>query len=84
MSRYGAPFAGGWMTWPLRWLHPVETALNVYDTMSAVTSAMSRLKGDDLDKWNSENARLSRSALAINRLRDAMEAKQADNDETAT
>lgn len=73
MQRYGAPYSGGWMHWPVKWLLPVETALNVYDTLTAVNTAMSRLSGEQLASWQAENSRIVKSALEITRLRDELE-----------
>jgi hypothetical protein len=73
MEKYGPPFAGGWMSWPLSWFRPVQTALNAYDTLTAVNRAMSHLEGDALRKWQGENGRLIETALAIQRLRDELE-----------
>jgi len=66
------------MRWPLKWLRPVETALNVYQAMSSVTTAMGRLKGDALEQWNKENAKTVAAALAIQRLRDDLENGEND------
>ncbi len=65
LERYGAPFDGGWMSWPVRWLYPVETALYVYQVLTAVKRAMSTLDGDALDKWQAQNGRLLEAALDI-------------------
>lgn len=73
MERYGAPYSGGWMSWPLRWLTPVETALNVYNTLRAVNDAMSRLEGDALYEWQTRNKRVVQSALDIQAIRDEVE-----------
>ena len=62
------------MTWPLRWLIPVETARNVFDTVSAVNRAMSEYEGDALDKWRQRNQRLIHAALAIEEIRSEAEA----------
>jgi hypothetical protein len=82
MQRLGAPFDGGWMKWPLRWLRPVETALNVYEILTAVGQAMSTLKEDRLEKWRQENQRLIKQSLDIQRVRDELEsdAKQDTTD----
>ena len=74
LERFGAPYSGGWMTWPLRWLIPVETARNVFDTVSAVNRAMSEYEGDALDKWRQRNQRLIHAALAIEEIRSEAEA----------
>jgi hypothetical protein len=73
MQRYGPPFAGGYRQWPLRWLKPVSTALNVYEVLTAFHRATSRLKGDDLAAWKNENKRLVKSALDIERIRSDLE-----------
>ena len=65
----GAPWAGGWMQWPARWLIATETARSVYDTLTAVNRALNTLEGDALDTWRNENSRLLDAALAIERLR---------------
>jgi hypothetical protein len=61
------------MTWPLHWLRPVETALNVCRILTSVNEAMDRLEGDALDRWNRKNGRLVKAALDIQRLRDRLE-----------
>jgi len=61
------------MRWPLKWLRPVETALNTYHALYTVQTAMQRLDGDALAKWNSENSRTVQAALAIQQLRDELE-----------
>jgi hypothetical protein len=61
------------MTWPLKWFRPVQTALNTYDTLTAVNRAMSHMEGDALRKWQSENGRLIETALDIQRMRDELE-----------
>lgn len=61
------------MQWPARWLLPAEVALNVYDTLRAVNQAMANLDGERLSKWNAENGRLLKTALAIQKLRDGLE-----------
>jgi hypothetical protein len=73
LEKYGAPFAGGWTTWPLKWFMPVQIASNTYDTLTAVNRAMSRLDGEALDKWRSENGRLINAALTIQQIRDELE-----------
>jgi len=78
MERYGAPFAGGFMQWPLKWLRPVETAMNVYQTLTAVNSAMKRMEGEALTKWKTDNARSVRMAVDIERLRAAMDEDGGD------
>lgn len=76
LERFGAPYAGGWMTWPARWLIPAETARGVYDAMTAVKRAMSSLQGDALEKWKADNAGAVKTALWAERLRD----EDGDND----
>jgi hypothetical protein len=61
------------MEWPLKWFIPVEVALNVYHTLTAVNTAMSKLKDDALTKWQSENSRLIDAALHIQAIRDGVE-----------
>lgn len=78
MKRFGAPFGGGWMNWPLRWLLPVELALNVYETLTAVGWAMSNLEGDSLTRWQAENTRLTKAALEIQNMRDGIETENDD------
>jgi hypothetical protein len=80
LQRYGAPFAGGWMQWPLKWLTPVQIAMNVYDTLTAFNAAMERFsemngkaRADAERKWMAKNGRLVQRALAIQRLRDELE-----------
>ena len=73
MQRYGAPYSGGWMQWPLRWLLPVETALNVYNALNAVNDATSRLEGAALEQWRQRNARTLEAALNIHAIRDELE-----------
>jgi len=73
MQRYGPPFAGGYRQWPLRWLKPVSTALNVYEVLTAFNRATSRLKGADLAAWKNENNRLVKAALDIERVRAELE-----------
>lgn len=79
MQRYGAPFPNGWMNWPLRWLLPVETALHVYDVLTAVGDAMSRLEGEALEKWQARHERLCKQAVDIQAIRE--EAEEAADDE---
>jgi hypothetical protein len=73
MQRYGAPYGGGWMEWPLKWLKPVETALNVYNALTAVNDATSRLEGDALVKWNERNKRTLQACLSIHAIREELE-----------
>lgn len=70
MERFGAPFAGGWMAWPLRWVRRVELALNVYGALTTVGRAMSLYDGEALGKWQRENQRLVDAVAAIQRMRD--------------
>lgn len=58
------------MRWPLKWFTPVETALNVYGVLTSVKSAMGRLEGEALAKWQTEHFREVRMALSIERMRD--------------
>jgi hypothetical protein len=74
IERYGSPFSGGFMSWPLKWLIPVETALNVYNTLTAVNHAMNTYEGEHLAKWQTANARLVQSALDIQAIREEVEA----------
>lgn len=62
------------MQWPLKWVKRVELSLNVYDTLTAVNDAVSRLEGKMLDEWNKRNAKLVEAALNIVAIRDEMEA----------
>lgn len=78
IEQYGPPFAGGWMEWPLKWLHPVETAHNVYRVLSEYTDAMNRYEDDALQDWRKRNARLEKAALAIIRMRDELEGDDGD------
>lgn len=73
MERYGAPYSGGWMQWPLKWLRPVDTALNVYYTLKNVGDAMSKLEGKALAEWQGRNQRLLDAAAAIAAIRDDVE-----------
>jgi hypothetical protein len=56
------------MQWPLRWLRPVETALNVYNVMTAAQRGM-KLEGEALKKWKKDNKRLLQAALDIEAIR---------------
>lgn len=62
------------MQWPLRWFKRVELALNVYDTLTTVNDAVSRLEGKVLADWNSRNAKMVEAALNITAIRDELEA----------
>jgi hypothetical protein len=75
IERYGAPFDRGWMHWPLRWLTPVETALNVYQTLSSVKRAMSNYSDNPeaLKKWNERNSDIVQAALDIEAIRQEIE-----------
>lgn len=72
MERFGAPFAGGWLSWPLRWVRRVEMALNVYGALTTVGRAMSMYENDTnaLAKWQRENQRLVDAVAEIQRMRD--------------
>ena len=74
MQRYGAPFAGGWMNWPIRWLLPVELALHVHEVLTAVADALGRLEGEALEKWQARNERLLKQALSYQAIREETEA----------
>lgn len=74
MQRYGAPFAGGWLNWPARWLLPVEMALHVHEVLTAVADAMSRWEGEALDKWKERNERLIKQAFNYQAIRAEIEA----------
>ena len=74
MQRYGAPYAGGWMNWPIRWLLPVELALHTYEVLSSVADALGRLEGEALEKWQNRNERLLQQALDIQAIREEAEA----------
>lgn len=73
MQRYGAPFNGGWMNWPISWLLPVELALHIHEVLTAVNDAVGRLEGDALEKWRGRNERLLQQALDIQAIRDELE-----------
>lgn len=73
MQRYGAPYSGGYRQWPLKWLTPVEAALNVYNALTAVNDAINRLEGEALEQWNQRNARTVQAALDIHAIRDELE-----------
>ena len=73
IQRYGPPVAGGWLNWPLRILIPAETALNVFETLTAVNNAMIRMEGDALARWQRQNAAVVRQALLIERIRSDVE-----------
>ena len=62
------------MNWPAAWLLPVETALFVHDTLTAVNDARGRLEGEALEKWTGRNARLVQAAMNIQAIRDELEA----------
>jgi hypothetical protein len=68
LRRYGDPWAGGWMTWPVRWLIDVETAEDAYTALTEVNRAMARLDGDRLAEWQRDNAGMVKRALAIEAL----------------
>jgi len=74
MQRFGSPYEGGWKNWPAAWLLPVETALHVYETLTAVNDARGRLEGDALEKWTARNARVVQAAMNIQAIRDEVEA----------
>jgi hypothetical protein len=61
------------MEWPLKWLKPVETALNVYNALTAVNDATSRLEGAALEQWRQRNKRTLEAALNVHAIRDEME-----------
>jgi hypothetical protein len=79
IERYGAPFDGGWMRWPLRWLIPVEAALNVYQTLSSVKRAMHTYSNNPeaLARWQEQNGRLLEAALDIEAIRNEEERRSA-------
>lgn len=68
LKRYGDPWPGGWMTWPLRWLLDAEQAEDAYTALTEVNRAMSRLEGERLAEWQAEHWRMVDKALEIERL----------------
>jgi hypothetical protein len=79
LRRYGAPWEGGWMSWPVRWLIDTETAEDAYTALTEVNRAMSRLEGERLEEWQRDNAKMVRRALEIEALLDA-ETNEGDTD----
>lgn len=78
-ERFGSPYNGGYRQWPYKWLMPVEMALSTYHALKAVNQANRAYKGDPkgLAQWKSENERLVKYVLDVERL--VAEQSESDN-----
>lgn len=70
LKRYGDPWPGGWMSWPVRWLLDAEMAEDAYTALTEVNRAMRQYEGDRLIEWQRDNAQMVRRAMEIEALLD--------------
>lgn len=68
LKRYGEPWAGGWMVWPVKWVIEMETAEDAYTALTETNRAMSKLDGDALDEWRANHSHYVNRALEIETL----------------
>lgn len=68
MKRYGDPWPGGWMAWPVKWIMEVEMAEDAFTSLTEVSRAMSQLDGEALEKWRAAHPHYIETALKIETL----------------